>query len=569
MFNRKILTIAISAIILNLTVTGCSSSHSSSYNEEESISKSLISKGLEDSKNTITPNRKVLAEIIRGNQYQDVNDYSLIDRDMRRLPSTYRKNVRLYNDKKKENKGYTLDSFASELYEGYGVVLDVSDPDLLNMGSAKSPDSGGDDLASSKPSVERDSTNTSFSLESPAANPPATLSRDDLRLKPINYSGDVKGLLDYVSISNGLNWKFDPNSGRAYLFMMDTKTYYVSDFMKETTDSTRITNTTKVESEGTSGGSSKRTEKKDLITPWEDLTKTINSMISEDEHASFNRKSGGVTVSARSFTQSRINNYITDLNTQSDKRIMVTLRILNVTDVNNISNSVNASYLNNSLQNNLFGSFDLNTGLGSYSPSITESLSVFQEVFGGNFLTLANESFEMLVGMLNTVGTTKVQFEVSHDIKNNETFAFQGSVNQEYIDSIQRSEFRENSESNLSTEKAVATDGTNVTFKARVDRDKIGFEYAIANSDFLNLKDAGNNALEGIKLKSDQTNDIASVTSLENGITQVLTVIHKEEASTDSSGFLDDALWFLGGDEAVTKKKSMIVITATAYIMEG
>lgn len=115
---------------------------------------------------------------------------------------------------------------------------------------------------------------------------------------------------------------------------------------------------------------------------------------------------------------------------------------------------INASFLNEGLSNNLFGDFSMSAGMGEMSPNISGNLATLQELVGGNFLTLATDSFQGLFGYLNSVGTAELSYETQVNTPNNELYTHQGGSNQEYISSIERSTTTSTtSQENLSTKK--------------------------------------------------------------------------------------------------------------------
>jgi len=150
---------------------------------------------------------------------------------------------------------------------------------------------------------------------------------------------------------------------------------------------------------------------------------------------------------------------------------------------------------------------------------------------------------------------------------NNEVYNNQGSKNQEYIASIERSRSNnDNGQDTVSTERDVAVDGLNLSLKPRVIGDRISLEYNISSSSFDGFVDAGlGSGLEGIKLKNESTLDLSHKAILRNGQTRVLVASAKEAKTSNSEGPLTHKAWFFGGNESDRVQKEVTLITVTAY----
>ena len=80
--------------------------------------------------------------------------------------------------------------------------------------------------------------------------------RDGLKLKHFEYSGDLRGLLDYVSILNGIKWKYDEDAKRAFMYAYDTESFFIHDFSDDMQLDSEVTTETQQDTESTNGGSS-------------------------------------------------------------------------------------------------------------------------------------------------------------------------------------------------------------------------------------------------------------------------------------------------------------------------
>ncbi len=565
--NKTLTALAVASIFL---ASGCSSSHGPSFEKAQERVTKVTDATFDENIKDITPVRLPVGEVVYGTAYHDVNNYSFIEKDERNLPAAYDEPVFISAEDEDSKREYTVDEFAAMLYKMYGIILDVSSDDLKVLSTATEDD---DRPSILQPSIIPQGVVSDAAADYQAQNQveskkPAS-PRDDLFLKPFKFEGKVRGMLDYVATLNGLKWKYNQEFGRAYLYANETREFMVYDFSAERQQQNTITTTSSQQSESVQGGSSKSYTKQSNVKPWDELKENVESMLDGTEYSSatFNEKTGMVIVKANDYTLSRISSYINKMNDLTTTEITVDYRMIRVRYSEQDIFQLNASFLNEGLSNNMFGDFNMSAGMGEMSPNISGNLATLQELAGGNFLTLATDSFQGLFGYLNSVGTAELSYETQVNTPNNELYTHQGGSNQEYISSIERSTTTSStSQENLSTQKDVAVDGVSMTILPRIAGDQIKLDYDISASDFIALNDAGlGNGLEGIKLKEDSSLDISGSAILENGITRVVEVIHEAEESTDAQGPIDKALYFLGGKQNRTKSHNAIIVTITAY----
>lgn len=565
---KKTLTaLAVTSILL---ASGCTSSHGPSFERAQERVTAVTDETFDENIKDIKPVRSSVGEVVYGNAYHEVNNYSFIEKDERNLPAAYDEPVFISADDEGSNKEYTVDEFAAMLYKLYGVILDVSSDDLKVLSNANEDESAPSILQPSiiPQGVVSDAA-ADYQTQGQKDARRTASPRDELFLKPFKFEGDVRGMLDYVATLNGLKWKYNQEFGRAYLYAYETREFMVYDFSSDREQQNTITTTSSQQSESVQGGSSKSYTKQSNVKPWDELKENVESMLDGTEYSSatFNEKAGMVVVKANDYTLSRISSYINKMNDLTTTEITVDYRMIRVRYSEKDIFQLNASFLNQGLNNNMFGDFNMSAGMGEMSPNISGNLATLQELAGGNFLTLATDSFQGLFGYLNSVGTAELSYETQVNTPNNELYAHQGGSNQEYISSIERSTTTSStSQENLSTKKDVAVDGLSMTILPRIAGDQIKIEYDISASDFIALNDAGlGNGLEGIKLKEDSSLDLSGSAILENGVTHVVKVIHEAEESTDAQGPIDKALYFLGGKQNRSKSHNAIIVTMTAY----
>lgn len=301
---------AVTSIFL---ASGCSSSHGPSFERAQERVTTVTDATFDENIEGIKPIRSPVGEVVYGNAYHDINNYSFIEKDERNLPAAYDEPVFISADGEDLDKEYTVDEFSAMLYKLYGVILDVSSDDLKVLSVANEDDNAPSILQPSiiPQGVVSDAAADYQSQAQQDAKRPVS-SRDELFLKPFKFEGDVRGMLDYVATLNGLKWKYNQDFGRAYLYAHETREFMVYDFSAERQQQNTITTTSSQQSETVQGGSSKSYTKQSNVKPWDELKENVESMLDGTEYSSatFNEKTGMVIVKANDYTLSRISSYI-------------------------------------------------------------------------------------------------------------------------------------------------------------------------------------------------------------------------------------------------------------------
>lgn len=560
-------TNSISLIASVVFLASCSGTHSPEYRNAHDRVQELTSKSFNEKAAIMTPERVQIGRINSGVNHHDINNYSLIRRDERRLPVDFMQPVSIIAN---ESKPYTVDEFSAMIYRAGGIVLDVSSPDLRRLASEMSGAGRRGNSARNVPNraqaVNDDSTG-SFDIPIQLSPSAAVDDREKLQLKPFTFDGTIKEMLDYVALLNGLKWRYDPMNGKAFLYVMDTREFFVHDFGANRTLNNTINSSSRQSADSTGGGSSMQHSRRLTIDTWKQIVDSVSGMVGEGASVSADQKNGMILVTADDHTLSRVDRYIRVMNDVNSKPITLQYRMVRVKYNESDFKGINQNYLNAQLRNGALGRFSMEAGAGNLSTNISGNKGTMASLAQGNYLALANDSFQALMGFLNAVGTAELAYEAYVIVPNNEVYTHQGSRNKEYISSIQRSNFREGGgQENITTTTDVAVDGVNLVLQPRIAGDRINVNYSIANSDFISLDDAGlGQGLEGVKLKNDSSLFLSNMAILSNGQTEIIKMISETEETTSSQGILDKALWFLGGNESRQKDKSVIIMTLTAY----
>lgn len=219
---------------------------------------------------------------------------------------------------------------------------------------------------------------------------------DDAEKVSLNYSGTVKGALDLLAAKAGYIYSVHGNSvfWQAYV----TKTFDIafmpgsSDYMmgKSSTGGSGISNV----SSGGAGGSSpaavtaiiddsasnQYSNLKGTLSIWKDLEKTIKQLLSPQGTVMVSESTTSVTVRDRPTNVDLISRYISNMNNNLAKQVLVKVQVLDVT----LNNSFNYGINWQAVKISLGQQFQLNANYGTpISLSTLNPFSTTTPIGGG------------------------------------------------------------------------------------------------------------------------------------------------------------------------------------------
>ena len=159
----------------------------------------------------------------------------------------------------------------------------------------------------------------------------------------VRYEGRLSGLLDSVTGSLGLAWKYDAKAAAIRIFYLDTRQFPVYAFNKSTTFKSEVTSGMS-SSAGTSSssgsggsdsgvsgdsGSNQVTQVGMSATLVDDIEKNIRSMLTLD-HMSFSKATGIITITDRPDVLDRVQAYLDTENESITKQILINVEVISV-----------------------------------------------------------------------------------------------------------------------------------------------------------------------------------------------------------------------------------------------
>lgn len=204
---------------------------------------------------------------------------------------------------------------------------------------------------------------------------------------PVRYSGRLSGLLDSVTGSMGLSWKYDSKAEAIKIFYLDTRHFPVYAFNKSTKFKSEVSSGMS-SSAGTSGsgeggedsgvsgdsGSNQSTEVDMSSTLMDDIEKNIRSMLTLN-HMSFSKTTGTITITDRPDVLDRVQAYLDTENESITKQILINVEVIsvNLTDKDQLAIDWDLVYKSDTWEFGMDSAFPGLSGGGSSSIGIIDT----------------------------------------------------------------------------------------------------------------------------------------------------------------------------------------------------
>jgi len=530
-----------------LLMAACST-HTPKWQEEnEAYHKSV--QDANDSKAQMTPKDVSYVEFNSG-YYVDKTPIQII-KNQKNLPSIFYKNIDMFSP-----NPISLRDLAGDVYKKAAVSIKFIDnrtlatDDDTKKAASKSVESSGY-IAPPFPEVA-----TGVASAMPSQSSIVEVNKNKVETDAdiiVDYKGELKGLLDYVAVKKNLKWKFDAEANKIFFYPLETETLVVFAVAEDIKmKSTVTTNTSSGNSSSTQGSSNdaKSANEQEITFDqdqkyWEDVTKTVQSMLSTEGRVSFNKTQGKVTITDNDYTLSQIRGYVANLNDDAFKQVTVDFKIVNLKLDDSRDLGVNMNFINDKL------SFNLGNG------AITAD-----NAFGN--ISWASGNDKVLLNILDKLGTVKVDTNISVVTANNMPVPVQVTQNQAYI----KERKIESGSTDSNPVEEVTTDtvsqGVTATITPKAMGQNILLNYSMNLSVIDSLETAPGDTK--IQLPITSTKNFVQRLTMRNGESKVIAAFEKTDSKTGSKHPLNPSLWFIGGQETFSKEKEIILLIATPYI---
>ena len=513
--------------------------------QEENKDVEKTSQKFQDYKSKMKPDEVRFVEFNEG-YYVDKTPIQII-KDKKNLPTVFYKDVEIYTQ-----KPITLNNLAGEVFKQSNLSIKFIDNRVAANQAEENSNSSQNNNYVPPPFPEVDPAQASNVPTSIVEVENNHLETDENIL--IDYNGELRGLLDYIAVKKSLKWRYDSTTSKVFFYPFETETFTVFAVAENINLNSTITTNTSAQNSTSSEGSdseSGTTNEQEITFEqeqkyWDDVSDTVKNMLSTEGRVSFNKTQGKVTVTDNDYTLSQIKNYLSELNNDAYKQITVDFKIVNLKLDDTRDLGVNMNIINDKL------SFSLGTG------ALTAE-NAFSNITWDN-----GNGDSVLLNILDSYGTVKVDTNISVVTVNNMPVPVQVTQNQAYI----KERRIESGSTDSAPIEEIVTDTISQGVTATITPKAIGNNVLLSYSMNLSVIDELATAPGDtkIQLPITSTKNFVQKLTVRNGESKVVAAFEKIDSKSGSTHPLNSSLWFLGGQETFSKQKEIILLIATPYI---
>jgi type IVB pilus formation R64 PilN family outer membrane protein len=543
------------SLLLSVALSGCSSTHTPKWNEIDQDTNDGANEIL-SLKEDIIPKDNRFTEVING-FYIDESPIQIVRNSRNDLPVDFYKHIEMY-----EEEPIILNQFSTNVFISTGMKTE-----FINNTNSSTEDTQSITEETEEVAPILDFNDQLGGLGALGGGVNTVIEEVNLATPEeentitIDYSGDLKGLFDQVSVKKNLKWKYDSVSNKVYFYKYETETFVLFGLSEEIETASSVTTNSSTESDGEDqGGSTTKNEQtikfKSEQKYWTEVQETVSSMISGDGRVSFNKTQGKITIIDNDYTLSTVRKYVSDLNYETNKQVTLEIKIVNlkITDERNLG--INLTHLNDSIGSSISESLTL--GLGNAANSVSNSNNTLKWMNSTGNETLA-------INALDSYGTVKIDTSFSTMTMNNMPVPIQVTKNQSYISDVQVQEGSTDGGTPLQETKTdTISGGITLMVTPKAVGQNINLNYSMNLSVIDDLAEAPGGS--GIQLPLTSTKNFVQRVSIKNGQPTVIAAFEKTDSKNGSTHPLNKNLWFLGGSETFEKEKELLLIMITPYI---
>lgn len=425
--------------------------------------------------------------------------------------------------------------------------------------------------------------------------------KDDPRLTGIRWQGKLDGLLDVVSSSLGLSWKYD--AGEIHLHYLDSRTFHIYAIPSETEMKSVVKSGISASISGTSEGgessgssdegqSSQTTSVMLKSAMVRDIRNNISSMLTPSiGRLSESSATGTITVTDTPEVLNRIQFYVDQENRSITKQVLLIVKILAVSldDKSQFNIDWSAVFKNDSVSTfwgqgrkaiekaTGNGDKDSKSGDGSGSDKEDNLVELAQGggVDGGSTGAVGiigkNNSFKnsrMFLDALAKQGKVSVVTSPSVTTLNLQPVPVQIATQTTYV---KKREINTTSGSNNVSNAVIpgtVTHGFNMNLLPFVmEGDQLLLQYSINLSQLIDMKPFGEKK-DQIELPEVANRIFSQKVKLKSGQTLVLSGFEQVDTTANRTGTNTASNWLFGGGALAKNTRSTIVIMITPVVME-
>lgn len=420
-----------------------------------------------------------------------------------------------------------------------------------------------------------------------------TVRLDDLKAEnampqesvPVNYSGKLSGLLNYLSNRYGVWWRYKNNV--ITFFTKETRVFTIYALPTETKMSADLKGTSMGSSGSSSGGgnTSSSLSTSANLALWDSIEKGVQQVVGQQGALSFSRVAGTVTVTASPFVMQKVASYIANWNEKLSRQVAISVKVLQVSLDNSDNYGLDLSAVFNS--NNIAASY--------VSPFLIDTTTQGAGLLSMTLLRPSSrwKDSKSVIAAFSSQGKTSLVTSSSVTTLNNKVAPVQITTAQNYVKEVNVTNY--NNSSSNDSEVDMETDTLNYGFTMEIlprilDHGRLIMLFSMTLSDLLDLEtfssgsrntssspgssgeDTDNNndgETTTVQLPKMQSRGFMQEIAMKSGSTLVLTGFEQVSNNINSTGVGKAKMGLLGGSSYNQNKRDVMVILVTPEVLES
>lgn len=388
-------------------------------------------------------------------------------------------------------------------------------------------------------------------------------------LNDVVYTGNLAGLLDFITGKMNLSWRWDGQEIQIYRY--ETKMYKLNALAGTSTVTTSLNTSS---SNSSSGGSSstqsdsnqdsssgQNTQTTSTTSIWQDVGEALRASLSPKGVMSMVPSAGTITVKDTPTVLRNIEAQIKEYNRIYSKQVLLDIKVYQVesTDSDNYGIDWNSVW---SWAGGKYGFSVASTSGLSNTSGTTFKLT------GSGLGSLTNG--DAALQALSTVGKASLVTSGQVISLNGQTVPLNASREVAYLQSSSTTVSGDSGVSSSTLTPGLVTEGFVMNFTPRVtDGNNIIMRYSVDLSTIEQITTyETSDGSSSIQLPQRQVRNFMQNVSMKSGETLVLTGFQQVQGNDSSSGVGSAKAWFFGGKKATTSTNRTIVIIVTPYITQ-
>ncbi len=406
---------------------------------------------------------------------------------------------------------------------------------------------------------------------------------------PVDYTGTLSGLLDYVSNRYGVWWRYKNRTISFYT--KETRIFNIYALPVETSISNSLSGATMGSSDSSSSNSSSSLTSSANLALWDNIEQSLKQIVGENGELAFSRVAGTVTITASPFVIKEAAEWINDFNQKLARQVAISVKVLQV----NVSNQDNYGFdLGLVFKNSdILGTFSSAYSLGTADPAGTLSMMLLKPDSKWTNSKAIIQAFSVL-------GKTALVTSASATTLNNKVAPIQITTQENYVKETNVS--TSGSGTDRSVDVDMETDTLNYGFMMEVlprilNHGNLILMFSLNLTDLVSLTNFSSSGVGSdsesseeektnsekddddetsaedtatvVQLPKIQTRGFIQEIAMKSGSTLVLSGFEQVNHATTSSGIGKAKMGLLGGSALSQNTRDVIVILLTPEVLES